>query len=74
MTEPASRNSERTMQERSLEISLKPAYRKFNYIYIPVENTGFFPPGTPKTKTTVEIDTDTGLIKADLQYNSKAHV
>ena len=62
------------MPERNIEISMKPAYRKFNYFYIPVQLTGFFPPGKAKTKIPVQINTDTDLIEAELQYNSKAHV
>ncbi len=62
------------MPERSIEITLKPAYRKFNYIYIPVGLMGFFPPGEPRTEFPVQIETDTGNIDAVLQYNSKAHV
>ncbi len=62
------------MPKREINISIKPAYRKFSYVYIPVEHTGFFPPGVPKSKTDVTIDTDQGLLKAQLQYNSKARV
>jgi hypothetical protein len=60
--------------KNSIEISMQPAYRKFNYIYIPAAYTDFFPPGAPRTKGSVRIDTDSGPIKADLQYNSKARV
>ncbi len=62
------------MPERSIEITMTPAYRKFNYLYIPVEHTGFFPTGTPKTEFPVRLETDVGPINAELQYNSKAHV
>lgn len=62
------------MSERNIEISIQPAYRKFNYVYVPAQLTSFFPSGTPKTRLPVQIDTDTGSLQAELQYNSKAHV
>jgi hypothetical protein len=62
------------MPETDLEIIIKPAYRKFSYIYIPAEYTGLFPPGKPKTKTAVRIDTGPSSVKAELQYNSRAHI
>jgi hypothetical protein len=57
-----------------IEIKIQPAYRKFNYLYIPAEHTGFFPPGKPGTRTPVRIDADNGPFQAELQYNSKARV
>ena len=59
---------------RKIEILVKPAYRKFNYLYVPVQHTDFFPAGKPKTKMPVLIETDTGFLQAELQYNSRAHV
>jgi hypothetical protein len=62
------------MQDKSIEISMKPAYLKFNYVYVPVAYTDFFPPGRPQTKTTVRIASDKVWTNAQLQYNSKARV
>ena len=58
----------------AIAITVQPAYRKFNYIYIPMQYAGFFPPGKPKTQMPVSIDTDLGKVHAELQYNSKARV
>jgi len=62
------------MPGRSIEISMQPAYRKFNYLYIPAQYTTFFPPGEPKTKFPIQIESNADLLNAELQYNSKAHV
>jgi hypothetical protein len=62
------------VEERQIEIVMQPAYRKFNYFYIPVKYTNFFPPGNPKTTRPVIIETGKTTLKAQLQYNSKAHV
>jgi hypothetical protein len=62
------------MIEKSIEITVQPAYRKFNYIYIPVQHTGYSPPGTPKTRMPVEIETDNESLHAELQYNNEARV
>jgi hypothetical protein len=62
------------MSDRKIEIIMQPAYRKFNYIYIPARYTNFFPPGRPKTRIPVRIDSDAGSVPAELQYNSLAHV
>ena len=62
------------MPERSIKITVQPVYIKNNYFYIPVMHTSFFPSGKPKTVVPIDIETDTGLIKADLQYNSKAYI
>ncbi len=62
------------MPEGSIEISMQPAYRKFNYLYIPAQHTAFFPPGEPKTKFPIKIEADNRLLNAEIQYNSKAHV
>ena len=53
---------------------MQPAYRRFNYIYIPAQQTGAFPPGAPGTRMPVQIDTVAGPIQAEMQYNSKARV
>jgi hypothetical protein len=53
---------------------MQPAYRKFGYFYIPVQFSDFFPPGKAKTKHPVRIDTETGVLQAELQYNTQAHV
>jgi hypothetical protein len=58
----------------SIEIVIQPVYIKNNYIYIPVKYTGFFPPGKPHTIKPIKIETDAGIISAELQYNSKAYV
>ena len=62
------------MPQRSIEIIMQPAYRKFGYFYIPVQFSDFFPPGKAKTKHPVRIDTETGVLQAELQYNTQAHV
>jgi hypothetical protein len=62
------------MPENSIEITIQPVYLKNNYLYIPVKHAGFFPPGAPYNVQPVVIETDRGLISAELQYNSKAYI
>ncbi len=62
------------MAGRSIRVSIQPAYRKYGYLYIPAQNTDFFPPGVPKTRIPITIETDTGPVQAVLQYNSRALV
>jgi hypothetical protein len=62
------------MPGKSIEIVMKPAYRKFNYLYIPVGLMGFFPAGKPKTQFSIVLESNAGNINAVLQYNSVAHV
>jgi hypothetical protein len=57
-----------------IEIVIKPVYLKYNYFYIPVKYTKFFPPGKPYTVTPIELETDAGIFSAELQYNSKAYI
>ncbi len=64
----------RAMPVKSIEITLKPVYLKNNYFYIPVEHTGFFPPGAPHTMKPIVIETGSVSFTAQLQYNSKAYV
>lgn len=62
------------MPGKSIEITMQPVYRKFNYVYIPVRLEGFSPVGEPKTEFPIAVDSDAGNISAVLQYNSKAHI
>jgi hypothetical protein len=57
-----------------VEIILKPAYFKFNYLYIPAAETKYFPLGSPKTSLPIRVVTETVSYAAELQYNSVAHV
>ena len=62
------------MAENSIEITIQPVYLKYDYVYIPSRFTSFFPPGKPKTVRPIKIETNTGVIDAQLQYNSKAYI
>lgn len=62
------------MPGKSIGITMQPVYRKFSYVYIPVKLMGFFPAGEPKTEFPIVVESDTGEIKAVLQYNSVAHI
>jgi hypothetical protein len=62
------------MGEKSIEVTIQPVYLKNGYVYIPIRYTGFFPPGKPKTVKSIQVETDAGVINAQLQYNSKAYI
>jgi len=57
-----------------MEIVIQPAYRRFNYLYIPAKYTGQFLPGQAKSKKPVVVDTESGTTTAELQYNSIGRV
>jgi hypothetical protein len=57
-----------------IEIVIKPVYLKYNYLYIPVKYTHFFPSGKPHTVKPIELDADAGIFSVELQYNSKAYI
>ncbi len=60
--------------EKTVEVVLQPAYRKFNYIYIPARETKSFPIAPPGTRIPIRVETGDRSWDAELQYNSKAHV
>lgn len=62
------------MANNSIEIIIQPVYLKFGYVYIPARYTSFFPPGAPKTVRPIQVETVSGVIYAQLQYNSKAYI
>jgi len=64
----------KTRIEKSIEITIQPVYLKFGYVYIPAKYTSFFPPGEPRTVRPIQVETDTGIIAAQLLYNSKAYI
>ena len=60
--------------DKSIEITVQPVYIKDDYVYIPARFTSFFPPGAPKTVRPIRIETNAGVIDAQLQYNSKSYI
>ncbi len=62
------------VSDKSLRITLKPAYLRFNYLYFPASHTSFFPPGEPTTTRPIELITTAGSYQAQLQYNSASRV
>ncbi len=62
------------MTVESVEIVLKPAYRKFNYLYVPASQTKSFPAVSPVARMLVTTEAEGRSWEAELQHNSKAHV
>jgi len=62
------------MFKNGIKVTIQPSYLKYDYVYIPARFTSFFPPGQPKTVKPIKIETEAGVIDAQLQHNSKSYI